>query len=1061
MTKIIKKSVSILLAVVMVASLFTIIPFSASAGGNDDLVDQLATLYDGDESRARTDLSLLYDAGVIDEDGNMVSLDIRENGESVELNDLVERIAGDKTVGALTVNGNKATTEQITKIQKVKAALEIVKALDKDTEITDEHVENLQKLLEGVVDGSIDIEKAIDSGTLRLTSGLNDDASDELDEDGFPTTKTDTGEVEAEEGKYTQPLINGSTYKESYDFTLPNAKNTTYYTDSRYEGMGATEGVVTMSRSGTTVTATLNKALTVPVSFEWKAVSGGAEATGSGTVTIPAGQTQGSFTFEQSGSGWSGNCVYYVEAGNLKNAVFSDGKTVWSEEVTYSRSDSIQYARADDMIDPRSTQNNPYRTVVSTNNSGTWVYGIPSYDIFPDIWVGSFKLVVRTDRAVTGDVTVRLISNRGIFRGDVNASNISYKTLQNASYWSEYFGIYSSQVSLIQDTSSTTPRYYFDISRSAVGLGHLEWADWKGYGFYNNPPGYIFRLPQDYNAQIIGIGVEKEAPLTDVQATVSVPQGTYYSGQKVPVTATFNEYMQNSGSLTMKINGEDCPLAAGSSGISKKMTFVYTVKDVDTGSISVSGLSEGFKNGKGSAATVSLTEKSFGAAQGVKIVSDVKRSALDLDNIKYGIDDNDSGDQLVTVLIPFKSGASLNWVGSETVAVNSGNGFTTSLPGYPSTLIRDYVAGMYFSLDGGKTRYPAYVVRSTDGEEKPLALAAKFNAPANPTVYLRKDTLEMFVDGNIVTDPATYMCAWDDMKTDGKGYAYSTSTANSAGCFTEWSYYVKGGVFFTEDGYVSRGEADYSSAVANGFLKLNDGYYVQLADHSDHPERRYDVEILVSEGFYDAVCGAHSEEELKPMKLEYQISDRKNFTFTDAKDFRWISDNEEVATITEEVKNGKTVATVALTGKTGTAGITLKVDNGGVSYELFAGSVILLDGLTPFFNIPTFSKNRTTLTGTDTNILFSTNLTARNAEFGAGETKFSAELYDSSNTKIWSDEYTSTVAQTVTHITIPGDELMNPGTYTVKIFGEYKGTEANIPASWSDTATLTVKRAPV
>ena len=49
-----------------------------AAGVDDELVASLAAIYDGDEARAREELEALYEAGIIDENGNMVSLDVRE-----------------------------------------------------------------------------------------------------------------------------------------------------------------------------------------------------------------------------------------------------------------------------------------------------------------------------------------------------------------------------------------------------------------------------------------------------------------------------------------------------------------------------------------------------------------------------------------------------------------------------------------------------------------------------------------------------------------------------------------------------------------------------------------------------------------------------------------------------------------------------------------------------------------------------------------------------------------------------------------------------------------------
>ena len=55
--------------------------------------------------------------------------------------------------------------EQIMKIQEAKTALQIVQMLSEDVEITDEHVANLESLLEGIADGTI----ILDGGYKVLT----------------------------------------------------------------------------------------------------------------------------------------------------------------------------------------------------------------------------------------------------------------------------------------------------------------------------------------------------------------------------------------------------------------------------------------------------------------------------------------------------------------------------------------------------------------------------------------------------------------------------------------------------------------------------------------------------------------------------------------------------------------------------------------------------------------------------------------------------------------------------------------------------------------------------
>ena len=140
------KVLSLLLATVMV---ILTIPAAAipvfAKGVPEKLVDSLTDLYDGDEARARKDLEALYAAGLIDDKGKMVELDVREDGTSVELSTLANRILNGEDVGKITVNSKSVTADKIIQLQQVNSMLEVIRLIDTDVKITDEHVANLQK----------------------------------------------------------------------------------------------------------------------------------------------------------------------------------------------------------------------------------------------------------------------------------------------------------------------------------------------------------------------------------------------------------------------------------------------------------------------------------------------------------------------------------------------------------------------------------------------------------------------------------------------------------------------------------------------------------------------------------------------------------------------------------------------------------------------------------------------------------------------------------------------------------------------------------------------------
>ena len=245
------KVLSTLLALVMVLGM---LPMGAMSAYADDVPEMLVTslteLYSGDETRAREDLEALSAAGLLDENGNMVALDIREDGERVELAALAERIANGETVGAITVNGNAAEAEQIVKISQVNAAIEIAALLDEEIDVTDEHVDNLESLLTGIADGSIDLENALQTGELSLQTegtpavrGVTDDLPETInlhDRDkykyyyvyDFPSTFLGTWRyaqddyirllnLTEDKKHFMIPYLNGSEYNSQKEFDIP------------------------------------------------------------------------------------------------------------------------------------------------------------------------------------------------------------------------------------------------------------------------------------------------------------------------------------------------------------------------------------------------------------------------------------------------------------------------------------------------------------------------------------------------------------------------------------------------------------------------------------------------------------------------------------------------------------------------------------------------------------------------------------------------------------------------------------------------------------------------
>ena len=846
-----KKLMSSILAMTMAAELVPGMALAVNAEVNENLVTSLAEVYDGDEARAREELQVLYESGIIDENGNMVALDIQEDGNPVELEDVASRIANGETVGDTTVNGHAATHEQLLKISQLKSTLELVQMLSEDVEITDEHVENLESLIEGIADGSVDINSAIESGSLSVNNqksapkmkatsfnalnaplaGANEQASD------FPETKTGDGEVTADdEGNYTQPLISGSDYDANYNFQLSEPQNTTYYTDSRYEGI-ITDGVISLSCEDTatadstfTVTATLDKAQSVPVTFDWEASGVTLDSTQSGTVTFAVGETSKTFTVNvgAKNENWIGDRTLLVRVGNVRNANLENDSFIWNKVIKVSATDT-DAVLADYVWKNVGTINEGDSDVISKDETYSYYNGsksskatfIRSLYLYKTVdWIpktSPIKFTLGFSGALPsslGDYKCSLVANVRLFNASSNLPDSPGVQFQ---YWKDIANSKRGSCTVSAGDTSAVGEITADPSTldsvicnsQTVLVGFVNYSCICDFSIDLGAKVFLNEMERVNVPKVSSVSVDVKVPQRNVQVTdVSVPAGTYYSGQTVPVTVTLNHYVIANSNTKLTVNGTECSLIDGVDIQSNKLTFGYTVKPVDTGSISATALSN---LATGTNIEGNFPNNVFGIDEGVKLVSAVKQESLDLANVKYGISDAGACEQEMTVIIPFKSDANVNWVGNESgECTTNGKGISMKLPDYGNVTLKDYLNGAYFSYDNGKTRYPVYVVRSNDGYETPVALACRFAPPLNETAYLRKDTLNLFMDMYTVgiSDSTKYLDTWENKKTDTKGFAYFDGSGKTdsapVAVGTNYTYYTKGGVMFEPEEFISQ-----------------------------------------------------------------------------------------------------------------------------------------------------------------------------------------------------------------------------------------------------------------
>ena len=1100
------KALSLLLALVMVLGMFPASVLAAD-GVDDSLVTDLAKVYeefygDEDDSRAREDLNALYEARLINADGSMVSLDIRAGGVKTDLADLVSRITSGEDVGDITVNGNNATAEQILQIQQVDTALEIVRLLDDDVEITDEHVANLESLLTGIADGSIDLSSALESGTLKSTAlrsaapaGLLMDAND-ANAPAIPATGTDQGALTSGNTFTGRYIGSDGKYETSHSFALADETVKNYYTDSRYDGMPTLDGTVTitMNSNGTSATANLDKAQSVPVTFEWKV--GGVATPASGTVRWEAGQSGNkgiSWSLDQNLK-WKGERMVVLNTSNLLNASFKDGKTSYTVAVNQNTKEDELYPGA-------------WRGVSATGREDV-VEELPYWQYYNETewsYAAHHRYVVKVSgfNADGNDIYLKVKAHN---LGTGHKGEKSYAELLDKDKKS-----FASQT-VSNDAITFNLRNTDYASKLFDGQLYMRMHHWYNMGIQISTcwidSVQIFRLDRPTSASV---------------KSISVPEGEYRPGEMIPITVEFDQTVKSTSGTKLKVNNSDCTVLDKDVS-SKKLTFGYTVKDSDGVAVNVGEVS-GVKNFYGDAMTISNNAgKSIGAAENVSVISGNKVNNLNLNAAKWGVDDAAAGSQTMTIVVPL-TGSNLAWAGNEAVKIPDEDGQPVSvkikLPDYGDVELTHYVPSAYFSMDEGLTRYPAYLL--TQGQaETPAALVGRFAVPVESGV-VRKSTLNLFMFPYLDSNPTKFLPEWTSGKTDMMGYQYFTcgkdKTGKSDTAFTysisgvesaplvkntQWDFYVKGPVYFSDTEYVTRTQ-EYEE-VDGGFIKLKDANakypYIMLND-PQNPDHQYDVELMCTEDMYNVVMkgllrGDDFAAGDKNYGLSFQCSNRKNFTYTDLSNFTWAAtgsgdDGALRVTVGTDEQGNPDPSKASLMVDPGVetpiskSTIALQVHNGVEAdladndcqhyYELALQPVGYSEGTDPFLLIPETSKNRTTLTGMDTDIFFASNFTKRNqdgyeAAKGKGETPLTFTLTLIKVSEYGSEEqvgdfsYTvtgnSTVSKMLSYLTVPGSRLNDPGVYMATISGTLKyendGTPANL--TLSDKAWITVKQGP-
>ena len=142
-------------------------------------------------------------------------------------------------------------------------------------------------------------------------------------------------------------------------------------------------------------------------------------------------------------------------------------------------------------------------------------------------------------------------------------------------------------------------------STSSTILTHLPTTFYAYY--YNDPEATTYDETNRNNNVVNAIGYVSNASISLVNdntkptLTISAPAGEYKSGDLVPITITADEYIHVDDNATVTINNEPYDLLDDlhSSSDGKFISFLYEVKEIDSGTLtvqSVTGITDFFDN---------------------------------------------------------------------------------------------------------------------------------------------------------------------------------------------------------------------------------------------------------------------------------------------------------------------------------------------------------------------------------------------------------------------------------------------------------------------------------
>lgn len=536
----------------------------------------------------------------------------------------------------------------------------------------------------------------------------------------------------------------------------------------------------------------------VPVSFSYRTVSGSGTAYGDGTITIPAGENSAEFTVTYKGNSEkrNGKRMFYIQCYDISNALFQDGESNGKSitlPVTISKSDSFNFTHE---VVNNGVISSDKTKVTCHESAGDFpienneiVHTISYNDIRPylNIWEDNIYTL--------------------IFGGTANLKiKCDYKDGIVYHYWRHYesWNNGTKTKDEIKATACSESKYckeetisYSNYQTCIESLGRIRImpdAQWKFTSIISfNKDALGSKYPKKsyvnyVDGRILKLRIEEVHERVNL-TSLSIPDGTFYAGQDVPITATFDEKVKIDNTIKLKLADGSVltPVETGTTGAS--CTFLYTVPMMPSGTIPAitEFRFDGTKSCDGRTAVIP------GQANTVfdltKLMTEYPGKVVKLNencilqtykdasftDISCEIDDNRPTEQWVTEVLRIDqsdNGAFRTWIQSNCAEISgldwkdreevrTGIEVQKALANTSYAIFADstkyqiteYVKSMYLSLDGGTTRIPLYVVAqlgdTTETNEIAVALVAQYKPEINLLDEERQDTIELFMDPDI------------------------------------------------------------------------------------------------------------------------------------------------------------------------------------------------------------------------------------------------------------------------------------------------------------------------